>query len=103
MTSFLKQPCSISRITALFITAVHVSIKYGFNDPLGAPATAGAAGVRAIGKVNKKRRSGYYELCRYRSGAGSRHAGLFHSCPALCGGYEDDPHYALRPFDRHTL
>lgn len=82
------------------MAAGHVSIKHGFTGPLGAPVTACAAGVQAIGDAA---RSGEADIaiCGGTEAALDRVTlGCFAAARALCVGYEDQPHHASRPFDR---
>ena len=85
------------------MAAGHVSIKYGFTGPLGAPVTACAAGVQAIGDAARLIRSGEADIaiCGGTEAALDRVTlGCFAAARALCAGYEDHPHHASRPFDR---
>lgn len=83
------------------MAAGHVSIKYGFTGPLGAPVTACAAGVQAIGDAARLIRSGEADIaiCGGTEAALDRVTlGCFAAARALCTGYEE--HHASRPFDR---
>jgi len=85
------------------MAAGHVSIKHGFTGPLGAPVTACAAGVQAIGDAARLIRSGEADIaiCGGTEAALDRVTlGCFAAARALCVGYEDQPHHASRPFDR---
>ena len=85
------------------MAAGHVSIKYGFTGPLGAPVTACAAGVQAIGDAARLIRSGEADIaiCGGTEAALDRVTlGCFAAARALCTGYEEHPHLASRPFDR---
>jgi len=68
------------------LAAGHVSIQHGLKGPLGAPVTACAAGVQAIGDAARLIRAGEADI-------------------AVCGGaeasigYNDTPERASRPFD----
>ncbi len=85
------------------MAAGHVSIKYGFTGPLGAPVTACAAGVQAIGDAARLIRSGEADIaiCGGTEAALDRVTlGCFAAARALCTGYEEHPHLASRPFNR---
>ena len=85
------------------MAAGHVSIKYGFTGPLGAPVTACAAGVQAIGDAARLIRSGEADIaiCGGTEAALDRVTlGCFAAARALCTGYEEHPQHASRPFDR---
>lgn len=85
------------------MAAGHVSIKHGFTGPLGAPVTACAAGVQAIGDAARLIRSGEADIaiCGGTEAALDRVTlGCFAAARALSVGFADDPHHASRPFDR---
>ncbi len=85
------------------MAAGHVSIRYGFKGPLGAPVTACAAGAQAIGDAARLIRSGEADiaLCGGTEAAIHRVAlGSFAAARALSSGFNDRPHEASRPFDR---
>ena len=84
------------------LAAGHVSIRYGLKGPLGAPVTACAAGVQAIGDGLRLIRSGEADvaLCGGTEAAiGRVSLGAFAAAKALSTGYNDRPHEASRPFD----
>ena len=84
------------------LAAGWISIRHGFKGPLGAPVTACAAGVQAIGDAARLIRSGEAdvascggaEACIERVSLGS-----FAAARALSTGFNDDPAKASRPFD----
>ncbi|WP_422777586.1 beta-ketoacyl-ACP synthase II [Pseudomonas mediterranea] len=85
------------------MAAGHVSIQNGFKGPLGAPVTACAAGVQAIGDAARLIRSGEADIaiCGGTEAAIDRVTlGCFAAARALSTGFADRPHEASRPFDR---
>jgi 3-oxoacyl-[acyl-carrier-protein] synthase II len=85
------------------MAAGHVSIRYGFKGPLGAPVTACAAGVQAIGDAARLIRSGEADIaiCGGAEAAIDRVTlGCFAAARALSTGFADRPEEASRPFDR---
>lgn len=85
------------------MAAGQVSIKYGFKGPLGAPVTACAAGVQAIGDAARMIRSGEADIaiCGGTEAAVNRVTlGCFAAARALSTGFNDNPQQASRPFDR---
>lgn len=80
----------------------NVSIKYGFKGPLGAPVTACAAGIQAIGDGLRMIRSGEARIALV-GGAEACVDPLamagFHALKALSTN-NDEPTKASRPFDR---
>lgn len=85
------------------LAAGQVSIKHGFKGALGAPVTACAAGVQAIGDAARLIRAGEAdvalaggaEACIERTSLGG-----FAAARALSTGFNDTPTKASRPFDR---
>ncbi|KQT46395.1 3-oxoacyl-ACP synthase [Aureimonas sp. Leaf454] len=85
------------------LAAGQISIRHGFKGPLGAPVTACAASVQAIGDGLRLIRSGEAdvavcggaEACINRVTLGS-----FAAARALSTGFNDRPEAASRPFDR---
>ncbi|WP_280571146.1 beta-ketoacyl-ACP synthase, partial [Chromohalobacter sp. 296-RDG] len=84
------------------LAAGNVSIRYGFNGPLGCPVTACAAGVQAIGDGMRMIRSGEAEVAL----VGGAEACIdplslasFHAMKAL-SPEQDAPAKASRPFDQ---
>ena len=85
------------------LAAGHVSIRYGFKGPLGAPVTACAASVQAIGDGMRLIRSGEADvvLCGGAEACVTRVAlGGFAAARSLSTGFNDTPSAASRPFDR---
>ncbi|OOG84709.1 MULTISPECIES: beta-ketoacyl-ACP synthase II [unclassified Pseudomonas] len=85
------------------MAAGHVSIRHGFKGPLGAPVTACAAGVQAIGDAARLIRSGEADiaLCGGTEAAIDRVTlGCFAAARALSTGFAERPQEASRPFDR---
>ncbi|MEK1938901.1 MAG: beta-ketoacyl-ACP synthase II [Pseudomonas sp.] len=86
------------------MAAGHVSIRYGFQGPLGAPVTACAAGVQAIGDAARLIRSGEADIavCGGTEAAIDRVSlGCFAAARALSTGFAERPQEASRPFDRN--
>lgn len=84
------------------MAAGHVSINHGFKGPLGAPVTACAAGVQAIGDAARMIRAGEADIAV----CGSAEACIdrvslagFAAARALSSAYTDNPEQASRPFD----
>lgn len=85
------------------MAAGQVSIRHGFKGPLGAPVTACAAGVQAIGDAARLIRSGEADIavCGGTEAAIDRVSlGCFAAARALSTGFNDNPQQASRPFDR---
>lgn len=85
------------------LAAGNVSIMFGFKGPLGAPVTACAASVQAIGDGLRLIRSGEADvvLCGGAEACINRVAlGAFAAARALSTGFNDRPTGASRPFDR---
>lgn len=85
------------------LAAGHVSIQHGFKGPLGAPVTACAAGVQAIGDAARLIRAGEADIavCGGAEAAIDRVSlGGFAAARALSTAFNDTPHKASRPFDR---
>lgn len=79
-----------------------VSINHGFKGPLGAPVTACAAGVQAIGDAVRLIRSGEADIaiCGGADACISRVSlGGFAAARALSSSFNDVPQEASRPFD----
>ncbi|MCV3288371.1 beta-ketoacyl-ACP synthase II [Aeromonas media] len=84
------------------MAAGHVSINFGFKGPLGAPVTACAAGVQAIGDAARLIRCGEADIaiCGGAEATIERVSlGGFAAARALSSAYADDPEAASRPFD----
>ncbi|MBV4551671.1 beta-ketoacyl-ACP synthase II [Pseudomonas sp. SWRI102] len=85
------------------MAAGQVSIRHGFKGPLGAPVTACAAGVQAIGDAARLIRSGEADIaiCGGTEAAIDRVTlGCFAAARALSTGFAERPQEASRPFDR---
>lgn len=85
------------------MAAGQVSIRHGFKGPLGAPVTACAAGVQAIGDAARLIRSEEADIavCGGSEATIDRVAlGCFAAARALSIGFNDRPQEASRPFDR---
>jgi 3-oxoacyl-[acyl-carrier-protein] synthase II len=85
------------------LAAGHISIRYGYNGPIGAPVTACAASVQAIGDAARLIRAGEADVAI----CGGAEAcidlvslGGFAAARALSTGFNDTPARASRPFDR---
>lgn len=79
-----------------------VSIAHGFKGPLGAPATACAAGVQAIGDAARLILSGEADIAvcgGAEAATNSVTVGSFAAARALSTGFNDRPTEASRPFD----
>lgn len=85
------------------LAAGNVSIQHGFKGPLGAPVTACAAGVQAIGDAARMIRAGEADiaLCGGTEAAIDRVSlAGFAAARALSSGYNETPARASRPFDQ---
>ncbi|MBY6242918.1 beta-ketoacyl-ACP synthase II [Methylosinus sp. Sm6] len=85
------------------LAAGHVTIRHGFKGPIGAPVTACAASVQAIGDAARLIRTGEADIAV----CGGAEAcidlvslGGFAAARALSTGFNDTPERASRPFDR---
>jgi 3-oxoacyl-[acyl-carrier-protein] synthase II len=85
------------------LAAGHISIRYGFKGPIGAPVTACAASVQAIGDAARMIRSGEADVAV----CGGAEAcidlvslGGFAAARALSTDFNETPERASRPFDR---
>jgi 3-oxoacyl-[acyl-carrier-protein] synthase II len=84
------------------LAAGHISIRHGFKGPLGAPVTACAASVQAIGDAVRLIRAGEADIavcggaeaCIHRVGLGG-----FAAAKSLSTGFNATPEGASRPFD----
>nr|WP_295469293.1 beta-ketoacyl-ACP synthase II [Mesorhizobium sp.] len=86
------------------LAAAHVSIRHGFKGVLGAPVTACAAGVQAIGDGARLIRAGEADVAI----CGGTEACMnivslsgFAAARSLSTGFNDRPERASRPFDQH--
>ncbi|WP_116893324.1 beta-ketoacyl-ACP synthase II [Pseudomonas syringae] len=85
------------------MAAGQISIRYGLKGPLGAPVTACAAGVQAIGDAARLIRSGEADIaiCGGAEAAIDRVTlGCFAAARALSTSFAGRPQEASRPFDR---
>lgn len=85
------------------LAAGQVSIRHGLKGPLGAPATACAASLQAIGDAARLIRCGEADiaLCGGAEAAIDRVSlGAFAAAKALSTGFNDSPARASRPFDQ---
>jgi 3-oxoacyl-[acyl-carrier-protein] synthase II len=85
------------------LAAGHISIRYGYQGPIGAPVTACAASVQAIGDAARLIRAGEADVAI----CGGAEAcidlvslGGFAAARALSTDFNDTPTRASRPFDR---
>ena len=85
------------------LAAGHVSIRHGFKGPIGAPVTACAAGVQAIGDAARMIHCGEADIAV----CGGAEAcidtvslGGFAAARALSTAFPEAPEKASRPFDR---
>jgi 3-oxoacyl-[acyl-carrier-protein] synthase II len=84
------------------LAAGQVSIRYGYKGPLGAPVTACAASVQAIGDAARLIRSGEADVavCGGAEACIDKVSlGGFAAARALSTGFNDRPDQASRPFD----
>jgi 3-oxoacyl-[acyl-carrier-protein] synthase II len=85
------------------LAAGQISIRHGLRGPLGAPVTACAASVQAIGDAARLIRAGEADiaLCGGAEACIDRVSlGGFAAARALSTGFNDTPEAASRPFDR---
>ncbi|MFY3985902.1 beta-ketoacyl-ACP synthase II [Achromobacter xylosoxidans] len=85
------------------MAAGHVSIRHGFKGPLGAPVTACAAGVQAIGDAARLIRCGEADIAICGGAEAAIHrvsVGSFAAARALARAFNDRPQEASRPFDQ---
>ena len=85
------------------LAAGQVAIRHGFKGPLGAPVTACAAGVQAIGDAARLILSGEADvaICGGAEACIDRVSlGGFAAARALSTNFNDQPKRASRPFDR---
>lgn len=84
------------------MAAGHVSIRYGFKGPIGAPVTACAAGVQAIGDAARLIRCGEADIAICGGTEASIDLvsmGGFAAARALSTSFNATPEQASRPFD----
>ena len=105
-TTDTKGPRRLSTFTIpsflVNMAAGHVSINFGFKGPLGAPVTACAAGVQAIGDAARMIHCGEADIAI----CGGSEATIdrvslagFAAARALSTAFADNPEAASRPFD----
>lgn len=85
------------------LAAGHVSIRHGLKGPLGAPVTACAAGVQAIGDAMRLIRVGEADAAVCGGTEAAVHPvslGAFEGARTLSSGHAQAPGRASRPFDR---
>ena len=85
------------------LAAGWISIKHGFKGPIGAPVTACAAGVQAIGDAARMIRAGEADIavCGGAEATIDRVSlGAFAAARALSTGFNETPEKASRPFDQ---
>ncbi|MEB5708403.1 beta-ketoacyl-ACP synthase II [Pantoea anthophila] len=84
------------------LAAGQISIKYGFKGMIGAPVSACAASIQAIGDGFRAIQSGYANIALVggsESCINNVSLGGFHAARALTTNYNDAPECASRPFD----
>ena len=84
------------------LAAGHISIRFGFKGPIGAPVTACAAGVQAIGDAARLIRAGEADIAVCGGAeACMNEIGLagFVAARALSTDFNETPAQASRPFD----
>jgi len=84
------------------LAAGQVSIRHGFKGPLGAPVTACAAGVQAIGDAARLIRGNEADIAICGGTEASMNIvslGGFAAARSLSSGFNDTPELASRPFD----
>jgi 3-oxoacyl-[acyl-carrier-protein] synthase II len=85
------------------LAAGHVSIRHGLKGPIGAPVTACAASIQAIGDAARLIRCGEADIavCGGAEAAIDRVSlGAFAAAKTLSTGFSDAPARASRPFDQ---
>ncbi len=84
------------------LAAGQVSIRHGFKGPIGAPVTACAAGVQAIGDATRLIRAGEADVAICGGAEACINTvslGSFAAARALSTDFNDHPEQASRPFD----
>ncbi|NTF34453.1 beta-ketoacyl-ACP synthase II [Rhizobium skierniewicense] len=84
------------------LAAGQVSIRHGFRGPLGAPVTACAAGVQAIGDAARLIRANEADIAVCGGAEACMNIvslGGFAAARSLSSGFNDTPELASRPFD----
>lgn len=85
------------------MAAGNIAIRHGFKGPLGAPVTACAASVQAIGDAARLIRAGEADiaLCGGAEACIDRvSVGAFAAARALSTGFTENPGASSRPFDQ---
>lgn len=85
------------------LAAGQVSIRHGFKGPIGAPVTACAAGIQAIGDAARLIRAGEADIAVCGGAEACIDAvalGAFAAARSLSTTFNDTPEQASRPFDR---
>ncbi|QNP47719.1 beta-ketoacyl-ACP synthase II [Diaphorobacter aerolatus] len=105
-TTDAKGPQRLSPFTVpaflVNLAAGHVSIRHGFKGPIGAPVTACAASVQALGDAARLIQSGEADIaiCGGSEATIDRVSiGSFAAANALSTHFNDEPTRASRPFD----
>ncbi len=86
------------------LAAGHISIRHGYKGPIGAPVTACAASVQAIGDAARLIRSGEAEIAVCGGAEACIHRvslGGFAAARSLSVEFNETPERASRPFDIH--
>lgn len=106
LTTYEKGPRRLSPFTIpsflVNLAAGHVSIHFGLKGPIGAPVTACAAGIQAIGDAVRMIRNGEADiaLCGGSEACIDKVSlGGFAAARALSTSFNDQPEKASRPFD----
>lgn len=84
------------------LAAGHVSIRHGLKGPIGAPVTACAAGIQAIGDAARLIRSGEADIAVCGGAEACLNVvslGGFAAARSLATRFNDRPEEASRPFD----
>jgi 3-oxoacyl-[acyl-carrier-protein] synthase II len=84
------------------LAAGHISIRHGFKGAIGAPATACAASVQAIGEGLRLIRGGEADVALCGGSEATIHRvtlGAFAAARTLSTSFNDEPARASRPFD----
>jgi 3-oxoacyl-[acyl-carrier-protein] synthase II len=84
------------------LAAGHISIRYGFKGPLGAPVTACAAGIQAIGDAARLIRANEADIALCGGSEACINIvslGGFAAARSLSTGFNHRPEKASRPFD----
>ncbi len=84
------------------LAAGQISIRHGFKGPLGAPVTACAAGIQAIGDAARLIRAGEADIAVCGGTEACMNIvslGGFAAARSLSSGFNETPDRASRPFD----